>query len=87
MPNLGKYTIDSSGWDRSFKHLKTDETIPPDEPVFLFRAKDALMLPVLLHYIHLCTEQGTTPEHVAGIYEQLARVARWQQENSAKIPD
>lgn len=58
-----------------------------DEPVFVFRAHDALMGDVLRAYIELCTVVGATPEHIAAIEGHLEAVLVWQANNECRIPN
>lgn len=58
-----------------------------DEPVFVFRAQDALMSDVLRAYIELCIVAGATPEHIAAIEEHRQAVIDWQTVNGCRVPD
>lgn len=63
--------------------------IGEDEPVIVFRAKDAL-LPKLLTYYHLfCMKAGSPKRHLDLIYETRQRIIDWQKDvrNRTKIPD
>jgi hypothetical protein len=47
------------------------QAIPPDEPVMLFRARDALAYRVLAYYRDLCIEDGCTTHHVDAIRNRI----------------
>ena len=67
---------------------KLDGTpIPDDEPVLLFRAKDALLPKLLEHYLELCMEAGSPEEHLSDLREQIDLIRDWQGAHSAKTPD
>lgn len=67
--------------------------IGKDEPVILFRAKDSLMIKVLIHYIQLCHQflpmTSNTKEMIDGLEAHLNRVRQWQDNNAklVKYPD
>ena len=62
-------------------------SIGEDEPVIVFRAKDAL-LPKLFAYYHLfCLKAGSPKRHLDLILESRERVMDWQGKNDTKIPD
>ena len=77
------------GFDLKYGVVTTEHgEIPDDEPVIMFRARDALTLGVLAHYLKLC--DGISPvRHLRIIAENLARFAQWQEEHPdrVKIPD
>ena len=57
-----------------------------DEPVFLFRAQDRFMLPILEEYLSLLGDEGDKPLVVA-VLKHMARVVEWQTDHEAKDPD
>lgn len=61
--------------------------IAEDEPVFLFRAKDALVPTVLQQYAHLCRSVGSPQHHLDLIEAALGTIIKWQGEHRAKVPD
>ncbi|KKL18115.1 hypothetical protein LCGC14_2478730, partial [marine sediment metagenome] len=65
-----------------------EDGIGKDEPVFLFRAQDTLMVPVLQRYLELVK---ANPDHdkvlVAATTRQIARVMVWQLDHETKEPD
>jgi hypothetical protein len=45
----------------------TDEPVPDDEPLILFRARDRLALPMMRIYKVLSEMDGCTDYHIAGV--------------------
>ncbi len=72
--------------DYNFRIQDSDNRIGRKEPVFLFRAQDKLMLPILEHYLLLLGSQGNPPLRVA-VLKHMARVLEWQTDNEIKEPD
>jgi hypothetical protein len=60
-----------------------------DEPVFLFRARDATILELLGLYDELCAESGSPPAHTRGIQEAVHRIREWRNAHPelVKVPD
>jgi hypothetical protein len=53
--------------------------IPADEPVFLLRAQDNLMLPTLVYYLgRLCEHPDPDENMVIGVVRQIRRVREWR---------
>lgn len=63
--------------------------IPPDEPVFILRAQDALAPLAVVAYLKLCEEEGTTENHLTEVGLAYATLAEWQSEHPdrVKTPD
>lgn len=61
--------------------------IAEDEPVFLFRAKDALLPTVLRQYAQLCKTVGSPQHHLDLIEEALDVIVEWQASHTPKVPD
>lgn len=61
--------------------------IPPDEPCWVFRAKDVLTLPCLNAYRALAEGLALPPEFLNDIDSHIDRIKRWQETYGAKIPD
>ncbi len=57
-----------------------------DEPVFLLRAQDIHMLPMLDHYLSLLEDEEDRTLTVA-VYKHMARVVEWQTHDNTKQPD
>ena len=62
-------------------------TIGEDEPVVVFRAKDALLQKVLAYYRLFCWKAGSPKRHLAIIDEALEIVTRWQVLHSTRVPN
>lgn len=53
-----------------------------DEPVFLFRGRDANLVQLLDHYIYMCLEAGVGDEHIQGVRESQVQIREWQNQHS-----
>lgn len=49
------------------------QPIPDDEPVILFRGRDKLALPMLLHYRQLCADDGCTDFQLTSMDDMIRR--------------
>ncbi len=66
---------------------KQDGTpIPPDEPLFLFRAQDELLLEVLTYYRALRAKKGASQEALNRMDEQVERIRTWQESHHTQLP-
>lgn len=75
------------GVDGKYGRVTTEfGDIGDDEPVVVFRAKDALLPEVLAIYGALCTLHGSPDRHVELVRDSKARVERWQAANTAQVP-
>lgn len=66
--------------------LSDNTNIAETEPVFLFRAKDALLPKVLSYYAYLCERSGSTVENVKEIDFARETIEDWQHTNHSKLP-
>lgn len=66
---------------------QTDEEIPEDEPLFLFRARDALAMTTLIEYQHLCYDAGCAPAHVQGITDAIDDFARFKRDHPERMKE
>lgn len=76
--------------DRKYGRVKLEHgTIGDDEPVIVFRARDARLPEVLADYMKLCTLAGSPQRHLDLIFESYKAITDWQEENpeEVKIPD
>lgn len=73
-------------FDLKYGHITAEHgSIPEDEPVILFRARDAL-LPIMLYwYAVACEQAGSSQFHVAAIDAAYRRVLDWQQANPEQV--
>jgi hypothetical protein len=68
------------GYDGKYGTVATEfGDIPDDEPVVVFRARDALLCPLLSAYHKLCELHGSPPRHLSLIEASYARVSDWQE--------
>ena len=73
--------------DSKYGRVTTEHgTIGDDEPVFIFRAQDALLPEVLDHYLDLCRDADAPVKHIGGIIDARAKVVRWQAQHHIQIP-
>ena len=69
------------------KITKNDGTeIPQSEPLFLFRAKDKLLLDVLAFYRKLRIKNDSSDENMNMLDEQMELVKVWQEKNFTQFP-
>jgi hypothetical protein len=57
-----------------------------DEPVVVFRAKDALLPELLAAYRRMCEDAGSPQHHLDGIVEAQGVVMAWQAEHPTQVP-
>ena len=77
----GKYYTEGS------IHRMDGGIIPDDEPVFLFRAQDKLLVEVIEHYKQLREQYGVESDAALKRHdEQIAAVTSWQKDNFTKLP-
>lgn len=69
---------------------KLDGTpIPEDEPLFLFRAHDKLLVQLLEYYMELCKKAGSPQTQIDLLNQRIDEIKSWQSshQNMLKIPD
>ncbi len=65
-----------------------ENIIGENEPVFLLRAKDKLMVPMLYKYFELLRNEPHYDKVTeAGVYLHICRTKLWQSLNKIKAPD
>ncbi len=73
--------------DRKYGRVELEHgDIGEDEPVFVFRAQDALAVRVLAYYASLCIEAGSPDGHVTGIGTAADEFEAWQAEHRTQVP-
>jgi hypothetical protein len=60
-------------------------TIPEDEPVVVFRARDRFLPRLLEAYYQLCEAGGSPAFHLETIQESIDQANAWQMEHSDEI--
>ena len=71
-----------------YQVTRTDGTeIPPDEPCWVFRARDAFALPAIGWYRDLAETRGMPAEFLAEIGAHMDRIRAWQEKHGVKVPD
>ncbi len=73
--------------DYNFRIQDSDHRIGKDEPVFLLRAQDKHMLPMLKHYLSLLEDKESNKAMDIAVLKHMARVIEWQTHNNTKEPD
>ncbi len=84
----GKMTMLHARKDYNERIQDSDGIIPMEEPVFLLRAQDVLMLPVLEHYLMLLRARNKhdKPLEIA-VVRHIARTMAWYLAHEPKEPD
>lgn len=63
-----------------------DVKFPPDEPIFVLRAKDRLALAPVRIYLEKCEAAAGVPDlHIQGVEASLADFDRFRQENPDRL--
>ena len=80
-----KYTVDGN----SVVNRHTGEAIPHDEPIFVFRARDALSVRALEAYLSLIGEREPSSAHAEAVRARIADFRRFANthQSSMKWPD
>jgi hypothetical protein len=69
----------------SLKHgqvvLENQRGIGRNEPVFIFRYADILLVEILEYYQDLCREAGSPENHLSAIQQAISDVESWQEKN------
>jgi hypothetical protein len=74
--------------DRKYGRVTLEHgNIGEDEPVIVFRAKDALLPKVLSYYALFCLKAGSPRRHLTLILDSIDQVKEWQKTNGSKTPD
>lgn len=63
--------------------------VPGDEPLFIFRGRDALALGAIKAYRETCADAGRPPWHLEMIDRNYEFIAAWQAEHPdrVRLPD
>lgn len=78
------------GYDGKYGQVTTEHgDIPADEPVIVFRARDALTIRLLAYYKRLCYESGSPQRHVDLVAAARGTFIEWQEANpdQVRVPD
>jgi hypothetical protein len=75
------------GYEGKYGKVTTEHgSIPDDEPVILFRARDALTPPLLDSYYALCKAAGSPQRHLDMIETTRLAFVEWQEKNGSRVP-
>ncbi len=77
-----KYLIDGDG---KLRNRSTNKPIPPDEPLFILRAKDAFSVNVLNGYLDQLYSTHQSPEHIKAVELRLGQFQKFQKENPDRV--
>jgi hypothetical protein len=83
-------TVNERGDSKFFVEVREGRTpLGEDEPVFVFRGQDRLMLRALTAYAEACRGEGCSPQHCEGVDTAVTQIHAWQQANltRTKLPD
>lgn len=73
---------------QDYQHIQDPEgRIGEDEPVMLFRSRDALAPEVLRYYAKLIRQKMDDPRLATEVEKHAARMEAWQEVNGKKFPD
>lgn len=61
------------------------QAVPDDEPKFLFRGRDRLLLPALMEYRKACILDGCTSYQVRILDQKIQEIREWQKANLDKL--
>jgi hypothetical protein len=61
--------------------------IPPDEPVFLLRAKDITAPGVVRYWALVAKRAGANDKIIEAALGQAQAMANWQKEHGSQVPD
>lgn len=74
------------GYDGKYGQITTQfGDIPDEEPVFVFRGRDRLLVQVLDFYARLCEGNGSPANHVQLVRETRERLDAWQADHSEDL--
>lgn len=81
--------MDTANLGLQIVNTRTMDALPEDEPLFLFRAKDHLVIRMLAYYHELCKEARCVPEHTAGAFLMVAQARSFARAHPErmKVPD
>jgi hypothetical protein len=81
-----KYGIEVRNGEPVIVKVATGEPIPDDEPLILFRARDALALPGALYpYQTLCFADGCTDFHLAGVRNRVLAFEEFHHDHPGRM--
>lgn len=78
------------GYGGKYGRITTEYgSIPDDEPVIVFRARDMNTRGVLAHYLKMCDQGGSPVRHLRLIAETLHKFTAWQEQHpdQVRVPD
>jgi hypothetical protein len=74
------------GYDGKYGQVTTEYgSIPADEPVIVFRARDITTVDLLGYYVLRCVKKGSPRRHLLLVIAAIERFRRWQAANPDKV--
>jgi hypothetical protein len=74
------------GTDRKYGRVTTEHgDIPEDEPVMVFRGRDAEVPAMLEFYLGLCARHGSPQRHLDLVTQARDQILAWQQANPDRV--
>lgn len=77
----GKFHIDGE----QIVKTSNGDVVPEDEPLILFRARDHLALPMLLHYCQLSIRDGCNDFHLEGVNAVIAEFEKFSADHPERM--
>jgi hypothetical protein len=76
------------GYGGKYGRVTTEHgDIPDDEPVIVFRARDALTIGLLNTYYVMCRAAGSPQRHLDLVDTTTREFIEWQMAHGSRIPD
>lgn len=72
--------------DKKYGHVTLEfGHVPDDHPVVVFRARDALLCPLLSEYYKRCQAAGSPQHHLDLIEQRYNEIADWQEAHKDQV--
>jgi len=86
--NKHSIVVDRNGFPSLVKRLNNGDfqPIPETEPVILFRGRDKLAVPMLVHYRELCRSNGCTDYQLKSMDDMIQQFKDFTSNSSMKLP-
>lgn len=82
----GKFSVKDEGAGLVIYNTKSGVAIPEDEPLFLFRAKDALAMLTLDYYWQLCAVKKCDSSQLDGVQEAIYLFVGFENSHETGLP-
>jgi len=71
--------------DNQLVKRSNGDVIPEDEPVFVFRARDYLALPILRYYLQRCQQDNCTEYQLSLLKKRIAVFEQYAADNEDRM--